>query len=430
MNALWYYAIGFVVIWLVGIVLSRKYKNITIEGLVLMVKTERLRDTIDKIANKCPRFWKWSMNIGIPLGVFFMILMAVSLVISLKMMFDTPTVALILPGVDIPGSPLYIPFLTGLIALATVIIIHEFGHGIVARTENISIKSIGLLLFAIIPGAFVEPDEDEVKQLNGLAKIRIYSAGALFNIALCIVAILLATGIGMFIGSAGMYTTDGMELSSVVPGSPSDGVLQQGMVITGINNQPVTGYTSYVKAFNNTHIGDTVSVTTQSGVYNIKAASSPNNSSKAYIGIRAQEHVIVTSHAEKTYGTLIPWILTQLRELCYWIFLLNFAVGTFNLLPMKPLDGGLIFEEMLKCKIKPDRRKDFNNTLNAITKYLPIKVRCWISRRFNTFLNFLSRHSLNDKTVEKSVSLMSYVFGAILIVLIIYGTVPGIIKML
>ena len=36
-----------------------------------------------------------------------------------------------------------------------------------------------------------------------------------------------------------------------------------------------------------------------------------------------------------------------LCELLFWIYFLNFAVGTFNLLPMKPLDGGHLLENLL-----------------------------------------------------------------------------------
>ncbi|HHO57275.1 MAG TPA: hypothetical protein ENJ70_01835 [Thermoplasmatales archaeon] len=32
-------------------------------------------------------------------------------------------------------------------------------------------------------------------------------------------------------------------------------------------------------------------------------------------------------------------------NLLYWIFWLNFAVGTFNALPAMPLDGGYIFRD-------------------------------------------------------------------------------------
>ena len=74
---------------------------------------------------------------------------------SLKTLMDAPTVSLVVPGVEVPGSPIFIPLLAGLIAIATVLIVHEFSHGILSRVEKININSIGLLLFAIIPGAFV-----------------------------------------------------------------------------------------------------------------------------------------------------------------------------------------------------------------------------------------------------------------------------------
>ena len=345
-------------------------------------------------------------------------------------MFETPTVSLILPGVDIPGSPLYIPFGTGLIALATVLIIHEGGHGIIARVEGVSIKSVGLLLMVIIPGAFVEPDEDEVQKLNTISKLRIYSAGPIFNIGLCIISLILAMLIGGFIASEGVYTTDGMEIISVVPASPAEGILSQGSVIKEVDNHTVVDYNSYTSAMKGHKVGDMISIKTESGTYDIKMASNPNNSSMAYVGVRAQEHVVVTDEFASKYGTLIPWLLSELRELFNMMFLLNFAVGTFNLLPMKPLDGGLIFEELLKYDISPKRRIEFNRTFNKLTKLFPMNVRCFLSRRFNSILNFLSNHVIPEEHVNHIVRYTSMVFLAILLVLIIYGMVPGIIKML
>jgi len=40
-----------------------------------------------------------------------------------------PTLSLVIPGVQIPGSPIFVPFWYGIIALFTVILVHEFGHG-------------------------------------------------------------------------------------------------------------------------------------------------------------------------------------------------------------------------------------------------------------------------------------------------------------
>lgn len=429
MNALWYYVIGFIIVWVLAYLLKDKY-NITMDGIVLMLKTDKLKGLIDRIAKRCPRFWKAYMNIGIPIGIFFIVLMVVSLIWSLQLMFETPTVSLILPGVDIPGSPIYIPFGTGLIALATVLIIHEGGHGILARVEGVSVDSVGLLLLAIIPGAFVEPNQEELDKVNGISKLRVYFAGPMFNIGLCLIALVITAGIGGFIASEDIYTTDGMQISSVIPGSPSEGVLSDGMVIKQINNQTITNTTNYAQVLNKTHIGDNISVVTNIGSYTITMGTSPNNDTKAYMGVRAQEHEIISPHAQQKYGTILPPVLSKLQELFYLIFFLNFAVGTFNLLPMKPLDGGLIFEELMKIKIRPDRRKEFNDTLNKYTKPLPMGVRCWLSRRFNTILNFISEHEIRDSKADMFIRITSTFFIVILIMLLIYGIVPGIIDML
>lgn len=369
------------------------------------------------------------MNIGIPIGFLFMGIMFVAILWSLQLMFEMPTVSLILPGVDIPGSPLYIPFGTGLLALATVLIIHEGGHGVLARVEEVAIDSVGLLLMLIIPGAFVEPNEDELKKINGISKLRVYFAGPMFNMGLAAIALILMMFVGGFVASD-VYTSDGMEITSVIPSSPSDGVLSDGMIIQGVNNKTVRNYSSYVVAMNDTKIGDNISITTDKGTYNIVSTSNPNNSSRSYIGVRSQEHKIVSPEVQDKYGTFIPWLMTQLREFLYLVFLLNFSVGTFNLLPMKPLDGGLILEEVVNYRITDKRRKDFNNTLNWWTRPLPLSIRCWINRIFNALLDFLHEHELSETKAQFIVRAFSYFLIVILFILILYGMLPGILKMI
>ena len=51
-----------------------------------------------------------------------------------------PTMSLVIPGIQIPGSPVFIPFWYGILALFCVVVIHEFGHGIVARANGIKIQ--------------------------------------------------------------------------------------------------------------------------------------------------------------------------------------------------------------------------------------------------------------------------------------------------
>lgn len=384
MNDLWYYAIGFVIIWGLALLFRDKLK-IDIEGPILMRRTQRLRGFIDSVANKSPRFWRLSMNIGVPVAVFFMGLILILLIYSLQTLLTAPSVGIILPGVDIPGSPIFVPFGYGLIALMTVMVVHEFGHGIISRVEGVRIKSIGVLLLAVLPGAFVEPDEEDIQKSKKSSKLRIYAAGSVFNLALAAVSLVIVLFITvMIIGSISpglpgisvpgtnlktepvtflnisgpvypTFHTDGEVISSVVPKSPADGILQDGMIIKSINGISTTDFNSYISLTNQTKIGEVLTFQTNQGTFSVKAGVNPNNSTRGYIGIRTEDHSVLNENVAKTWGHQIPWFFYSLKDLFTWIFLLNFAVGTFNLLPMKPLDGGLIFEELLGYKLSENK---------------------------------------------------------------------------
>ena len=364
MNVLWYYAIAFIIIWVLAI-LFRKRLKIDITGPLLMRRTQRLRDFIDSVANRSPRIWRWTMNIGLPVAFFFMALILYLLLDTLPTTFSNPQVSLILPGVDIPGSPLFIPLEYGIIALMTVLVVHEFGHGIISRVEGVKIKSIGVLLLAVLPGAFVEPDEDDIEKSKRISKLRIFAAGSIFNLSLAAIALLLTFVISSLV-IAPAFHTDGVGISSVVPSSPADGILTQGMVIQSINGVQVADLNNYVKVLNNTKVGENVTFQTNQGTYTIKAGVNPNNSTRGYIGIRSQAHLVVDNNVAKTFGYQIPWFFYSLNDLFYWIFLLNFAVGTFNLLPMKPLDGGLLLEELLGYKLSENTVQKIVNPLSYI----------------------------------------------------------------
>ena len=344
-----------------------------------------MRGWIDYIANLSPRFWRWSMNIGIPIAVLGMAFMVYTIIMSLQVMFQTPTTGLLLPGVDIPGSPIYIPIFSGIIALILLMVVHEFGHGILARAQGVGIKSIGVILLAILPGAFVELDEEDVKKAKRSVKLRIYAAGSMFNLGLAGIAwVVVIVLTASFIPYA--FHSDGLKITSVTPGGPSEGVLKEGMVVYGINGQEVGNRTAANKFLNNTKPGDELTLLTDQGTYTITSAGNPNNASATYIGIRGDSNAVVKPEVAQTYGDIIPWFLYNLADLCFWIYALNLMVGLFNLLPMKPLDGGVIFEELLGYKIP-------------------------------------------DNITQKIVTSVSWVMIAIVALLIIYGLVPGIIQM-
>ena len=85
-----------------------------------------------------------------------------------------------------------------------------------------------------------------------------------------------------------------------------------------------------------------------------------------YAGFRGSNHLVVNKAVSDKYGEAVPWFLYYISELMYWVSLLNLAIGTINLLPMKPLDGGLMFEELLGYKLSKEKVKPIVNTLSYI----------------------------------------------------------------
>jgi len=158
LNVLLSYVILIVIIYILAILFRDRLK-IDIYGPILMRRTQKMRGWIDFIAKLSPRFWRWSMNIGIPIAILGMIFMVYTIIMSLVYMIQSymvqtssaPAASLLLPGVDIPGSPVFIPIVSGIIALVLLMVVHEFGHGILARAEGVKIKSIGVILAAILP---------------------------------------------------------------------------------------------------------------------------------------------------------------------------------------------------------------------------------------------------------------------------------------
>ena len=108
--------------------------------------------------------------------------------------------------------------------------------------------------------------------------------------------------------------------------------------------------------------GDNVSVKTDQGTYSITLDKNPNNESVGFFGIQANKHFVLSNDS---LGPL-PWILFELLELFQWVFMLNLGIGLFNLLPLKPLDGGYMLEILLSYKLSEDVYKPIVNALSVV----------------------------------------------------------------
>jgi len=172
--------------------------NISLYGPALLLRTLKGKKFLKKIASK-KRFWKAFGSFGIVFCFVMMILMVFILIWQVwivygfgpeeKAAMPGPEIALVLPGLN-PILPLeYIGYI--LVALIIAIIVHEFSHGIMAFAGKLKVKSLGLLYLIVPIGAFVEPDEEELKKAETKKRMRVYAVGPLANFVVALVSVLL-----------------------------------------------------------------------------------------------------------------------------------------------------------------------------------------------------------------------------------------------
>lgn len=76
----------------------------------------------------------------------------------------------------------------------------------------------------------------------------------------------------------------------------------------------------------------------------VTLAEHPNAEGKAYLGIAN----MITIHSGLDILTL------QILNLLVWIYIFSFGIGLFNILPIKPFDGGHVLQEILSKFTKHD----------------------------------------------------------------------------
>ena len=75
-----------------------------------------------------------------------------------------------------------------LLAIVVSVVLHEIGHALACIAEGGSIHHVGVLSFAVLPGAFVNMDLERVAHWG---RVRIFCAGIWHNILICAVCLLL-----------------------------------------------------------------------------------------------------------------------------------------------------------------------------------------------------------------------------------------------
>jgi len=290
---------------------------------------------------------KWWGHIGTTIGFIGMAVILFLLVKgTVTMLFvpdAPPAVAPVLPGVSVPGLP-NLSFWHWIVAIFLVATVHEFSHGIWARLYKIKIKSSGFLFLGPILGAFVEPEEKELAKKSKPVQLAVFAAGPFSNIILGIFFLLIMNFItGPLYGN--VYEGTGININSIIENQPA---ALAGMVapitIYQLNEHKTTDAVKFLNATASLKPKDKVNIVTDKGSFNLIAAENPDNKTRGFIGVadfslKAEPRQPIV----EKYGSFLPSFVEWTNMLVFWLVVMNFGIGLFNLLPLGPIDGGRMF---------------------------------------------------------------------------------------
>lgn len=314
----------------------------------------------------------------------------------------------------IPGLNPYLPITYGWIALVITIVIHEAGHGIVARVHNIRVDSTGIVLFAVIPiGAFVNIEREELARATLKQKSSVLTAGPMNNMILAaasLVALYFVVTTLTPLPPDPNAPQFGVMVVSVNPDSLAESVgMKPGSVIQQVGGRQVRTLEDlglFLRHQDN--LGRTVDITWIEPDGNIvtkpvplPAAPEPN---KGILGVGvtplSPDAKAVLDNYRNQFGTnplalIIPPTMQQgsvpysdlmapkytssvfgdyfsiVANLLFWVWFINFNVGIFNALPIGPLDGGQLYGALIEKKV---RSKVLAKSASTVLTYIMTAV--------------------------------------------------------
>lgn len=361
-------------------------EKFTTQGLFVMYRTTFGLKQMDRWAQRAPRVFHLLSSLGVVVGfvgmVFILVFLIKETIKLLTVPGTAPALAPVLPGIEIAGAPT-LSFWHWIIAIFVVAVVHEFSHGLVARTSGIPIKSSGFAFLGPLLAAFVEPDENELKKKSAWDQLKVFAAGPFSN---------LLFGVGTFLVLlfiiapvlGGIYEGQGVIVHETIDGYPMNltGIAVP-FTITEINGQEIKTFDNFLDATAGLTPGETVDVGTDQGAYTIISVANPENESKAFFGITGFEQKL---GMKESYQWLEPadGMFMWARLLLIWMFLIHIGVGLFNLLPLGPVDGGRMFYTFALSVLKTEKRAK-NALISASVLCLAliiINMLPWINKLF------------------------------------------------
>ncbi len=303
----------------------------------------------------------------------------------------------------IPGLNPHLPWTYGWIALVLTIIIHEAGHGIVARVYGVKVESTGLVLLLGIPiGAFVNIEREELARTRLKDKSAILTAGPLNNM----IAAALSLGLLYMVVSTLIPIPDqnesqyGVQVKTVGEQSLANSIgIKKGDVIVNVDGDKVEHIEDLSKLLKS-NLGNRIEITwkVNNGQEVTRAASIPTSvqPNTGILGVTitnvAPDPELVLDRYKNAFASnpiaiLLPPTMAEtsvpysdlmspkysssvlgaafpiIANLLFWLWFINFNVGIFNALPIGPLDGGQLYNSLIEKKVKAGSSRYRNASL-------------------------------------------------------------------
>jgi membrane-associated protease RseP (regulator of RpoE activity) len=338
-----------------------------------MLKSNRIIKYLDKLSSLNRLFWKVLSNLGLAVSIGLSFFAVYFLVDNLKTYIFVPEqvgveniVIPLLIGVTIRFD--HLPYM--LVAFAIVLVTHEGMHGVIARLEKIKLKSTGVFLAFIIPGGFVEPDEEDFKNASTISKMRVAAAGSFANLVVGMLILLLTLIIFLptIMGVVVLETSgvrDGPRLNEVI------------YTVNGVMVNPETLY-------QNITLTDILVIETNRGNYTYKIKE-PVTMPIAWV-LRSLGVVRIDYYRPTIFSLGDPDIEYSLYRALWWIQLISLGVAIFNMLPIKVLDGHLLYMSLIQSRVKNEKRlKVIDNLFTAICTTLLVSNIAFTYRTFGFF---------------------------------------------
>ncbi len=347
--------IALALVFLFCIFLFYKKKNIEIQKLIsygfyiILLRGKYGIEKMEDVAKRYPRLVKTFGIISIIiayLGIIFITIALVGNVIDLLTKPDAVSgVGLVLP-VKAKGI-FYVPPLFFILTVFSLAIIHEFSHGLLARRYDIPIKSSGFgflsIFLPLLPFAFVEPDEKKLAKSKPFHQLSVLAAGPGSNVMVGLVIALLLNFVLAPIPN--MIFNNGVVISSVNNDSSlpaySAGITFDELILS-VDDLDSPGINEFNEYMSGKGPGDEVTIVTNVSSYDLVLSQHPDDPKRGYIGIMLSPWNEYDEDFVKKYGYYTPRMIWWFLDLLFWMVLVHIGVGTFNLIPLGPLDGGRI----------------------------------------------------------------------------------------